>query len=185
MGIGPLQVVAWYVPMAVGGVVLATLGGLILHKAPGTVMAVLTCVAIIIDSLLFALAPENANYWAWILPAMLCATLAIDLIFNVANIFFSSALPARKQGLAGALSNALLQLSIALLLGFADVVVTETKEQGQRQSYKNVFWFELACGAAALVVFVGFVRIESAKSDLTADEKEEAARGEMVEEQVR
>jgi hypothetical protein len=44
-----------------------------------------------------------------------------------------------------------------------------------------VFWFELACGAAALVIFVGFVRIESAKSDLTADEKEALARETAVE----
>jgi hypothetical protein len=43
-----------------------------------------------------------------------------------------------------------------------------------------VFWFELACGAAALVVFVGFVRIDSAKSDLTADEKEALARESVV-----
>jgi hypothetical protein len=39
----------------------------------------------------------------------------------------------------------------------------------------------LACGAAALVVFVGFVRIDSAKSDLTADEKETLARESVVE----
>ena len=38
-----------------------------------------------------------------------------------------------------------------------------------------MFWFELACGTAALVIFVGFVRIDSAKSDLTADEKEASA----------
>ena len=111
---------------------------------------------------------------------MICATLAIDLIFSVANIFLSSTLPARQQGLAGALANALLQLSIALLLGFSDIVATMTSYQGERQSYQNVFWFELACGAAALVVFVGFVRIDSATSDLTADEKEALARESAV-----
>jgi hypothetical protein len=167
MGASPMQVVAWYVPMAVGGCILAGVGALILHRIPGTVLAIITCLAIIVDSLLFAIAPDGASYWAWIFPAMLCATLAIDLIFSVANIFLSSTLPARQQGLAGALANALLQLSIAILLGFS-------------QSYQNVFWFELACGAAALVVFVGFVRIDSAKSDLTADEKEALAREEAA-----
>lgn len=171
-----MQVVAWYVPMAVGGCILAGVGALILHRIPGTVLAIITCLAIIVDSLLFAIAPDGASYWAWIFPAMLCATLAIDLIFSVANIFLSSTLPARQQGLAGALANALLQLSIAILLGFSDIVATMTSYQGEKQSYKNVFWFELACGAAALVVFVGFVRIDSAKSDLTADEKEALAR---------
>jgi hypothetical protein len=115
---------------------------------------------------------------------MICATLAIDLVFNIANIVFSTALPARQQGLAGALSNVLQQLSIALLLGFAEVVTTETSYQGEQQSYKNVFWFELACGAAALVTSVGFVRIESAKSDFTADEKEEMARNDAADPRV-
>lgn len=179
MHIGPLQVVAWYVPLGLGGCILATLGGYVLHKVPGTVMMFITGVAIMISGLLFALVPVDANYWAWIFPAMICATIAIDLIFNVANVFFSSSLPERQQGLAGALANVLLQLSIALLLGFADVVATSTAYQGQRQSYKNVFWFELACGGVALVIFMGFVRIDSAKSDLTADEKEERSAVEL------
>ena len=34
------------------------------------------------------------------------------------------------------------------------------------------FWLELACGGAALVIFMTFVRIDKAKSDFTADEKE-------------
>ncbi|TKA68380.1 hypothetical protein B0A55_10616, partial [Friedmanniomyces simplex] len=173
MGVEPLRTVAWYVPFGLGGCILATLGGYVLHKISGTIMMFITGVAIMLDSLLFALAPVGANYWAWFFPAMISATVAIDLIFNVANIFFSTNLPERQQGLAGALSNMLLQLSIAILLGFADIVSTYTADQGQRQSYKNVFWFELACGGVALVVFMGFVRIEKAKSDLTADEKEE------------
>lgn len=175
-----MLVVAWYTPMAVGGCVLATLGGLILHRIPGTVMMLISAVSIIIYSLLFAIVPASDEhkswyYWAWIFPSMLCATAAIDLIFNVAAIFFSTSMPARRQGLAGGLSNVLLQLGIAVMLGFADVVATYTEHKGQRQSYKNVFWFELACGAAALMIFAGFVRVGSAKSDFTADEREAMA----------
>ncbi|KAF2767981.1 MFS general substrate transporter [Teratosphaeria nubilosa] len=168
----PMLVVAWYVPLAVGGCTLATLGGLILHRIPGTYMMAITGVAIMVDSLLFAILPKHPDYWAWIFPAMTCATIAIDLIYNVANIFFSTTLPARQQGLAGALSTVLLQLSIAILLAFADVVVSNTAYQGLKQSYKNAFWFEMACGGTALIIFMGFVRIGRAESDLTADEKE-------------
>lgn len=175
MNIPPMLVVAWFTPLALGGCILATIGGLILHIIPGTILMFITGVAIIIDSLLFAIAPRHANYWAYVFPAMICATIAVDLIFNLANIFFSTALPVRQQGLAGGLANVLLQLSIALLLGFTDIIVSETADQGQRQSYKNAFWFELACGAFALVIFMAFVRIGSAKSDLTADEIEARA----------
>jgi hypothetical protein len=55
VGGGTFRVVAWYIPMTVGGILLATLSGLILDKIPGTGMAILTCLAIIVDSLLFAL----------------------------------------------------------------------------------------------------------------------------------
>ncbi|KAF2722667.1 MFS general substrate transporter [Polychaeton citri CBS 116435] len=171
IGIGPIQLVAWYVPMGLGGCILAAGGGFILHLIPGTFLAVITCLAIIADALLFALAPAHPYYWAWIFPAMVCATIAIDLIFNVATIFLSTSMPLSRQGLAGGLSNVLTQLSIALLLGFADIVATKTEDQGVKRSYKNAFWFELACGATALVIFVFFVRIDRAKSDLTADEK--------------
>lgn len=102
---------------------------------------------------------------------MCCGTIAIDLIFNVGNIFFSTSLPAHQQGLAGSISNVILQFGVAVMLGFADIISSYTAYQGQRQSYQNAFWFELACGATALVILMGFVRIGRAKSDLTADEK--------------
>ena len=172
MGASPIQLVAWYTPAGLGGIFLAIIGGLILHKIHGNILMLISTAAIIINSLLFAILPENGGYWPWVFPAMCCFTIAIDLLFTAANVFFSTALPARQQGLAGALSNVILQLGIALLLGFADIVASETAYQGQRQSYKNAFWFELACGAAALVIFMAFVRIDSAKSDYTADEKE-------------
>ncbi|KAK0257896.1 hypothetical protein LTS09_007089 [Friedmanniomyces endolithicus] len=178
--LNPMLTVAWYVPMAIGGCLLATLGGLILHRIPAVVLMAITGLAIIIDSLLFALAPTNANYWAWFFPSVICATVAVDLIFNVANIFLSTSMPARQQGLAGALANVIPQFAIALMLGFADIVVTGTAQQGQRQSYRNAFWLELACGATALVIFMGFVRIERAKSDYTADEKEERRQEEIA-----
>ncbi|KAK4507691.1 hypothetical protein PRZ48_001426 [Zasmidium cellare] len=168
----PMQLVAWYVPMAIIGIFLAIFGGAFLHILSPRILMLVTGVAIIIESVLFALAPSNAKYWAWIFIPMIMATVSIDIIFNVANIFFSSTLPSRQQGFAGALSNVLLQLGIAIMLGFAEIIASETAYQGQRQSYQNVFWFNLACGATALVILMAFVRIDRAKADLTADEKE-------------
>ena len=173
MGVDSMQLVAWYVPMGLGGCFLAVIGGYVLHMISGTLILILTGAAIIVASLLLALAPQHASYWAWILPAMICATVSIDLVFNMANVFLSTALPARQQGLAGALGNVLFQLSISILLGVAGVVVRYTSHQGQGESYKNAFWFQFACGAAMLVVSMGFVSIGKAQSDLTVDEKKQ------------
>jgi len=182
MGASPLLVVAWYTPMALGGILISTFGGLILHLLSGTILIYVAGTSFIIAPLLFAIAPVNANYWAYVFPSMICATIGIDVTFNVANIFITTSLPRKDQGLAGALIMLLLHLGIAVCLGFADIVNMETLPSlGATKSYQAVFWFEVACAATALVILVLFVRVKKAKSSLTADEmlemEEEAAQG--------
>ncbi|KAF8865988.1 MFS general substrate transporter [Acephala macrosclerotiorum] len=173
MSASSLQVVAWYVPMALGGCLISTFGGFVLHLLPGTVLIIISGVSWIIAPLLFAIAPRGANYWAYIFPAMICATAGIDITFNVANVFITTSLPQRQQGLAGAVIMLLLHLGIAVCLGFADIVNTYTVARlGLRQSYHAVFWFEVACAATSLAILVLFVKIKKAGSDLTVDEKE-------------
>jgi len=65
-----------------------------------------------------------------------------------------------------------MHLSIAFFLGFADIIAWETHGKGIRFSYQCVFWFEVALATVALIIMFIFVRVEKAKSDLTADEKE-------------
>ena len=171
MGASPLQVSAWYVPMCAGGCFISVVGGYILHLLPGTVLMLVGGGAWVGNSLLFALAPEGANYWAFVFPAMICATMGIDITFNVANIFITTSLSQSRQGLAGALINSLLYLGIASLLAFADVIQVGTTDLGLKRSYQSVFWYQFACSGLALVVMMGFVRIKKAESDLTTDER--------------
>ncbi|PSK45303.1 hypothetical protein B9Z65_2443 [Elsinoe australis] len=171
MGGTPMQLVAWYVPFGPGAAVVAIVSGYLLHLVPGTVVVVLAGVAWLIAPLLFALAPVGANYWAWTFPSVFCATIAVDTTINISTIFISTSMPKHRQGMAGALVNSIMQLGIAFLLGFADVVQTETSDQGTMQKYKNVFWLEVACAGLALVVMAAFVKIDKAKSQLTAEEQ--------------
>ncbi|KAH6715453.1 MFS multidrug transporter-like protein [Leptodontidium sp. MPI-SDFR-AT-0119] len=174
MGASPLQVVAWYVPMALGGCIIATFGGFIMHLLSGTTLIIISGTSWIIAPLLFALAPQGANYWAYIFPSMICATVGIDITFNVANIFITTSLPRKQQGLAGSVIMILLHLGIAVCLGFADIVNSYTVERlGMRESYHAVFWFEVACAATALVILVCFVKIRKAESEFTVDERAE------------
>lgn len=82
----PLQLTAWYTPTAVGGLVIATLGGFFLHMINGTILLLISGVAFIIAPLLFAIMPVGASYWAYTFPAMICTTVAIDIMFNVTNV---------------------------------------------------------------------------------------------------
>lgn len=68
--------------------------------------------------------------------------------------------------------NSNMHLSIAFFLGFAEVIATHTHDRGIRISYKSVFWFEVALAIIALVIMLIWVRVDKAKCDLTADEKE-------------
>jgi len=92
---------------------------------------------------------------------------------HFSNIFITSALPQRQQGLAGSIIMLLLHLGIAVCLGFADIVNTFTIDRlGPQLSYHAVFWFEVACAATALTILTLFVKIKKAKSEMTADERE-------------
>ena len=159
--------------MAAGGLILATVGGFTLHLVPGEVLLVLSGLGYVMSVLLFAIMPDNASYWAYIFPAMLCATLGIDVTYSVSNVFITTSLPHRRQGLAGALINSVLFLGISFFLGFADLVVSTASTMGSRRSYKAAFWFAVGCAGFGLLLVVLFVEIGRAKSDLTVEEKAE------------
>lgn len=176
MGATPLQVAAWFVPMSAGGVIISLVGGQFLHLISGTMLMVVAGIGWIATSLLFALAPMGANYWAYTFPAMIGATMGIDITYNVAAVFITTNLSQARQGLAGALISSLLELGVAFFLAFADVTQTGTTSLGLKGSYQAVFWFQLACAVVALGVFLGFVRIRKAKSELTVDERAQLER---------
>ncbi|KAF2845612.1 MFS general substrate transporter [Plenodomus tracheiphilus IPT5] len=173
VGASPLLTAAWFTPMCVGGLILATVGGLVLHLLPGRILLLISGTAYILCTLLFAILPVDFNYWAYIFPAMVCATLGIDVTYNVSNIFITTSLPKARQGLAGAFMNSLLFLGIAVFLSFADLAVSETEERGKRESYKVAFWLATALSGAGLIIMFLGVNIGKAESDLTLEEKAE------------
>jgi len=162
MEVGPLQLVGWFAPMTIAGCFLAICKGLFLHVVSNTIVLILTACAAVVAPLLFALAPLEASYWAYVFPAMLCAAIALDLIFHVFFELLATTLPTSERSLTGTLTNALAQSSIALLLGAAAMVETLTVYQGKAQSYKNVFWLGTACGSIALLIFMVSARMEEA-----------------------
>lgn len=156
----PMQLVAWWPTTALGGCIIDTVGGFVLHRISEKILMIMVGIAWVMSPLLFALAPSGANHWAWVFPAMICCTLALDATFNVTKVFISTSMPMRRQGLAEAVINSLLQLSIAVALGVADNVVAHTSNQSRKQSLKNAFWCELALAALSLVIIAGFVKLE-------------------------
>jgi len=160
-----MQMLAWFMPMAGGGCFLALVGGRLMHVVSGTIILIVTSIAVVISSALFIYAPLEPSYWAWIFPAMICATIAIDLVYSVVNVFLSSNLPEHQQGLAGSLAHALVQFSGALFIAMAKAVMTGTSTRGDARDYTNAFWLQFVSGIVALMIFAAFVRVGKAKDD--------------------
>jgi len=112
--------------MAVGGLVMSSLSGFVLHLLPGRVLLILSGGDHVACTLLFAVISEKPNYWAFIFPAMIGATVGVDITYVVSNIFITTNLPRHQQGIAGALINSLLFLGVSFFLGIADLVVAST-----------------------------------------------------------
>ncbi|CRK27459.1 Efflux pump terJ like protein [Verticillium longisporum] len=171
VGKPPLLTALWYVPMIVGGLVIGTVSGFTLHLLPGRVLLILAGLGNLVCVLLFALMPADPNYWAWVFPAMIAATIGIDITFTVSNVFITTNLPARRQGLAGALINSTLFLGMSFFLGMGDVAVGQTSYKPLKDNYQVAFFLSVATAVVALLLFA-FIRIGHAKSDLTLEERE-------------
>jgi len=173
----PLQVVAWYTPMAIGGIVLAISEGFLLAIMPGRILLIISGCGAFGCHLLLALMPVGASYWAYLLPSMILGTIGIDLSITLVMVFVTTQLPLSRQGLAGGFVNSVLQLGMAVAIGLTDIIRTQTEPYaGQVQSYKNVFWFGVAAGVLSLIVLTIYGKVPRAKADYTADELAELRR---------
>lgn len=188
MHINAILTAAWFTPMAVGGMILAMIGGLVMHIIPNKVLMIVSCLGFCLSSVLFAVIPDPAQtdksntflYWAYIFPAMVAATIGVDITFNVTNVFITTAMSRRHQAAASGVINSLLYLGIAFWLGIAELAISATvqsKGEGEldnREQYQIGFWTATGLGAAALVLILT-IKMGQAGAELTADEKAELA----------
>lgn len=159
-----VRLAAWFAPMAVGGFVFATLGGSILHITSPTFVLLLSGAAWVAAPLLLALGDPSVGYWPCVFPAMICATLGIDLTFTIASVVLSSVSPLRWQGLAGAVNSTTVNLGIAFSLAIAQVI--QAKSEGLEPNldarllgHRNAFVFAAASAAIGLAITAAAVRI--------------------------
>ncbi|RDA87455.1 hypothetical protein CP532_2781 [Ophiocordyceps camponoti-leonardi (nom. inval.)] len=187
--IKPLLAAAWFTPLAVGGMILAIGGGLVLHVVSNQILLTVSGIGFLLSVLLFALIPgpdegksNSFIYWAYVFSAMLGGTIGIDITFNVTNVFITTAMPRRLQAAAGGLINSLLYLGIAFWLGVAQTAISATDERRRdggpldpQDQYRIAFWSGVGLAAVALCLTVT-VRIGQATAVLTADERAEMDR---------
>ncbi|CAI4216122.1 unnamed protein product [Parascedosporium putredinis] len=162
-------------PWAISGAIFAATSGLLLHLVSNRVLLVASAACSVGACLFFALMPSrdspSFSYWAHVFPAMVLETAFIDILYTLSNVFITTRLPLRHQGLAGALINCTLYIGMCFFLGVTEIAVAATSAtRGLKGSYEVAFWIGVGVAGVTLVVFA-FMDIGEAKSDLTEDEK--------------
>ncbi|KAF4486928.1 Efflux pump terJ [Colletotrichum fructicola Nara gc5] len=182
MSASPLQVVAWYVPLGVAGLILSVIEGFILHLVPGRALLIISGLGAVGSQLLMALIPLGGTYWAWVFPAVIFSTVGIDLSTILMTVFVTTTFPTSQQGLAGSVVNSVLQLGVAFVLALTDIIQSATvDEEGLGKSYKNTLWFGVGAAATSLLILAIWGKVPKASSDLTTDEKAELLKEAMAE----
>ncbi|KAK5121400.1 hypothetical protein LTR85_005232 [Meristemomyces frigidus] len=178
-GISGIQLAIWYTPTAIGGLILCVVGGAVLHIIPIEFLLLLSGLAWIAAPLLLAVCPLPLNYWAVVLPSMLCATVGIDLTYTVSLIFLSAVQPQKYQGLCGAVCSILVNLAISFSLPISEIVSQRAESAGMvaadaaaspaaamvlyshaaNWGYQSAFIYGAASAGLGFAICVLFVRI--------------------------
>ena len=120
---------------------------------------------------LFAIMPEDVGYCPYVFPAMIGGTLGMDVTYKVTNVFVTTNLPERQQGLAAAVANSVLFLGVSFWLGCGEFTCSQVS--GLKGSYAAALWLAVTCGAIGTAIMMAFVKIDPAKIEATIDGKEQ------------
>ncbi|KAK5017991.1 hypothetical protein LTR39_001237 [Cryomyces antarcticus] len=155
--------------MAIMGIAVNIVAGLILHKVSNKLLMGIGACAYTLSFLLLALNKSNSSYWAFCFPALLLCVVGADLEFNVANMYVMSSMPRSQQSVAGGIFQTVAKLCVTLGFGistaiFNAVAAKPPSPSGYHaadpatQPYAAAFWFTVAASAAS-VCLVPWLRI--------------------------
>ncbi|KAL2353193.1 putative transporter [Cryomyces antarcticus] len=164
-----LQAAVYLLPMAIMGIAVNIVAGLILHKVSNKLLMGIGACAYTLSFLLLALNKSNSSYWAFCFPALLLCVVGADLEFNVANMYVMSSMPRSQQSVAGGIFQTVAKLCVTLGFGistaiFNAVAAKPPSPSGYHaadpatQPYAAAFWFTVAASAAS-VCLVPWLRI--------------------------
>lgn len=158
---------------------LCVVGGALLHIVPIEALLLLSGLAWIAAPLLLAVGPLPLDYWAVVVPSMLCATLGIDLTYTVSLVFLSAFQPQRYQGLCGAVCSILVNLAMSFSLPLSEIVTKRAQSadldavmsatspaqslalvnRAANWGYQSAFIYGAASAGLGFAICVLFVRI--------------------------
>ncbi|KAL1390200.1 aminotriazole resistance protein [Phyllosticta capitalensis] len=121
-GYGPLVVAVHLLPMAIGGITVNIIAGLIMHRVSNKLLMGIGALSYTLAFLLIGLQHADSSYWAFTFPGLLLGVVGADFEFCVANMYVMSSLPPSQQSLAGGIFQTVTKLSLTVGLGVSTAV---------------------------------------------------------------
>jgi nitrate/nitrite transporter NarK len=118
-GLSTLDAALRFIPAPVSGALTNVVVGLVVHRARGDWIIILTTVPCAVASLLMAIAQPQWSYWACAFLANFLNPIGADGIFTVSNLLITSMFPTKTQGVAGGVFNTVSQTGKSVGLALA------------------------------------------------------------------
>ncbi|KAK0357200.1 hypothetical protein LTR91_005027 [Friedmanniomyces endolithicus] len=189
-GVQGIELAIWYTPTAVGGLVLCVVGASLLRVIRMEILMLLSGLAWIAAPLLLAVCPRPLNYWAVVIPSMICATCGIDITYTVSLVHISSTQPKKYQGLCGAMCSIMINLGMAFSLPISEIIQMKAgmayncdyssatpeniacSNNSTNWGFEAMFLYAAASAGLGFIVCALFVRFpRTAAKDKPADEE--------------
>ncbi|KAB5593861.1 transport protein [Ceratobasidium theobromae] len=168
--LSPLQTSLSFLPLAMSGIFLNTLSGLLINRVRPQILILVGLFLSVGAAALFALIKLNVSYWAMSLPFLLLLP-GPDLCYSVLNLHLCNGVDIHNQALAGALFNIVIRLGTSVGLAVTSAVSTVTQRTAaQRQNttdlngptvlmpgYRAAAW--VCFGMAILAIFISLFEL--------------------------
>ncbi|PWY84741.1 MFS general substrate transporter [Aspergillus heteromorphus CBS 117.55] len=128
--LSPLLVAVHLLPMAVGGIVVNVLAGMLMHRVSNTGMMAVGVTAYVGAFLLMGLQHADSSYWAFTFPGLVLAVVGADFEFCVANMYVMSALPPAQQSIAGGIFQTVTKLCLTVGISVSTAIFDAVRAQG-------------------------------------------------------
>ncbi|PYI10926.1 hypothetical protein BO78DRAFT_304653 [Aspergillus sclerotiicarbonarius CBS 121057] len=125
-----LLVAVHLLPMAIGGILVNIVAGLIMHRVPNTLLMAIGATAYTGAFLLMGLQHSDSSYWAFIFPGLLLAVVGADFEFCVANMYVMSSLPPGQQSIAGGILQTVTKLCVTIGMGISTAIYDAVRAGG-------------------------------------------------------
>lgn len=160
----PLLTTAMLTPLVIFGVVATITVSQLYGRVPAHYLLMASMIFFCVGNILIATAPANQTYWAQVFIATILTPFGMDISFPAASLVVSNRMPTHQQGVAASMLNTAINWSIALGLGIAGTIESETAKRGKStlEGYRNALYAGIGLSALGIIVALVFCRVPKA-----------------------